>query len=146
MMELYHSIDEGKYVFPTADYEALVGKPATSAQQWVEANKYGFGFEPAAAASAVVPESAGKTVIVGASGYIGKATVALLSRTIGGDKVIVATRNPDAQSADAFRAVGATVVAGDLNHIHTLKAVFAGASAVYVIAPGTEVGQDSRCL
>jgi hypothetical protein len=42
MMELYHSIDEGKYVFPTADYEALVGKPATSAQQWVEANKYGF--------------------------------------------------------------------------------------------------------
>jgi len=90
--------------------------------------------------SSPVPSSStsDKVVIVGASGYIGKATVAALAKLIGGDRIVVATRNPEGVAGDVFRAVGATVVHGDLNHVDSLKAHFTGAAAVYVIAPGAE--------
>lgn len=90
---------------------------------------------PVAASSAPKP----KIVIVGASGFIGKATVLSLVQAVGGDRVVVATRNPEAPSADAFKSVGASVVKGDLNHPDALKDAFVGASSVFIIAPGTEV-------
>jgi uncharacterized protein YbjT (DUF2867 family) len=66
-------------------------------------------------------------------------TVSALVRTVGADSVVVATRNPSSAAATGFKELGATVVAGDLNDVEGLKAVFAGARAVYIIAPGTEV-------
>jgi uncharacterized protein YbjT (DUF2867 family) len=83
--------------------------------------------------------SAGKIVVVGASGFSGGPTVSALVRTVGADSVVVATRNPSSAAATGFKELGATVVAGDLNDVEGLKAVFAGARAVYIIAPGTEV-------
>ena len=86
-----------------------------------------------------VQASAGKIVVVGASGFSGGPTVSALVRTVGADSVVVATRNPSSAAATGFKELGATVVAGDLNDVEGLKAVFAGARAVYIIAPGTEV-------
>ena len=97
---------------------------------------------PAAPAAPSKP-SAGKYVIVGASGYIGKATVGALVAAVGGGNVIVATRNPTSPAGAEFTAQGATVVAGDLNNKASLIPVFAGAKAVYIITPGAEV-QNSR--
>ncbi len=63
-----------------------------------------------------------------------------LARAIGAANVVVATRNVDSAPATAFKALGVSVIAGDFNDVESLKAAFTGARAVYLIAPGTEVG------
>jgi uncharacterized protein YbjT (DUF2867 family) len=83
-------------------------------------------------------------VIIGASGFIGKATVLSLAQAVGGDRIVVATRNPEGPGSDAFKSVGASVVKGDLNHPDALKDVFTGASSVFIIAPGTEVCHERK--
>ena len=84
------------------------------------------------------PAGPGSIVVVGASGFIGKATVALLSKKFPG-RVVVATRNAASEAAQGFQKAGARVVPGDLGTPSSLKAAFTGADAVYVITPGTEV-------
>ena len=49
-----------------------------------------------------VQASAGKIVVVGASGYSGVPTVSALVRTVGADSVVVATRNPSSAAATGF--------------------------------------------
>ena len=78
-------------------------------------------------------------MLVGASGYIGKATVAALVGKVGGQRIVVATRKVDSDAAGQYKALGASVVFGDLNMPHQLETEFFGASAVYIIAPGSEV-------
>ena len=82
---------------------------------------------------------ANNIVIIGASGYVGKPTVSHLLKLVDPATVTVATRNPGAAVNDAYRAAGARVIAADLSDVESVKAAFAGAHTVYVIAPGTEV-------
>ena len=76
-------------------------------------------------------------VLVGASGFIGKATVRAL--VAAGKAVTVATRNPASAASAEFTSAGATVVKGDLNDAASLVPVFTGAAAGYIITPGSEV-------
>jgi uncharacterized protein YbjT (DUF2867 family) len=131
LVELFRAIDADTYSYPQGDFTAITGKAPTSIEQWVEQSKAGFG------AVASAPRT--KTVIVGASGFIGQATVGALAGAIGGDKVVVVSRNPSGSACEGFRSAGAAVVAGDLNDAASLSAPFADAAAVYLIAPGTEV-------
>lgn len=81
----------------------------------------------------------GKIVIVGASGYIGKPTVAALAKSVGGGNVFVVTRNLESAAATELAATGATLVKGDFADVESLKSAFAGASIAYIITPGAEV-------
>ena len=83
--------------------------------------------------------AAPKIVVVGASGYIGKATIAHLVKHADPKTVTVVTRNPGAPAAEEFKALGVHVVAGDLGAPASLAAPFAGATSVLIIVPGTEV-------
>ncbi len=54
----------------------------------------------------------GKIVVVGASGYLGKPTVAALAKSFDPASIVVVTRSTETPAADEFRAAGVTVVKG----------------------------------
>ncbi len=85
--------------------------------------------------------AAQKIVVVGASGYIGKATIAHLAKRTDPKNVTVVTRNPVSAAAEEFKKHGVHVVAGDLGTPASLAGPFTGATSVYVIVPGSEVRQ-----
>lgn len=82
--------------------------------------------------------AAQKIVVVGASGYIGKATIAHLAKRTDPKNVTVVTRNPDSAAGEEFKKHGVHVVAGDLGTPASLAGPFTGATSVYVIVPGSE--------
>ena len=84
--------------------------------------------------------AAPKIVVVGASGYVGKATIAHLVKHADPKTVSVVTRNPGSPTAEEYKALGVHVVAGDLASPGSLAGPFTGATSVYIIVPGTEVG------
>jgi uncharacterized protein YbjT (DUF2867 family) len=81
----------------------------------------------------------GKFVVVGASGYVGKATVKALAAKLGAGRVVVATRDPSSEASGQYTSQGVTVVKGDMGDAAGLREAFAGAAGVFVIAPGHEV-------
>ena len=85
------------------------------------------------------PPATPKVVIVGASGYTGAATVDAVGALVGAANVKVITRHPESSAATGFKSSGIHVVKGDYNDQASLVAAFAGAAAVYLIAPGSEV-------
>ncbi len=87
----------------------------------------------------VSPSKSSKIVVVGASGYIGKATVAHLAKKADPSSVWVVTRNPASPAGEEFKKLGVHVVAGDLGTPASLAGPFASATSVYIIVPGSEV-------
>ncbi len=87
--------------------------------------------------------SAPKIVVVGASGFIGKATITHLVKHAEPTTVHVVTRNPTSPAAEEFKKLGVHVVAGDLGAPDSLATPFAGATSVYIIVPATEVRSPS---
>lgn len=83
--------------------------------------------------------SARKVIIVGASGQLGVPTVDALSDLIGADKITVVTRNPGSAFSGKFKLEGVSVVHGDCNSTDSLVRPFTGATAVFLITPGSEV-------
>ncbi len=73
----------------------------------------------------------GKIVVVGASGYLGKPTVASLAKSFVPASVVVVTRSTETPAADEFRAAGVTVVKGGFADAESLKSAFTGASIAY---------------
>ena len=89
--------------------------------------------------SLLAPPATPKVVIVGASGYTGTATVNAVGALVGAANVKVITRHPESATSTGFKSSGVHVVKGDYNDQASLVAAFAGAAAVYLIAPGSEV-------
>jgi uncharacterized protein YbjT (DUF2867 family) len=78
-------------------------------------------------------------LITGATGKQGGATLRHLAKR-GGFKLRALTRKPDADAAKALAALGAEVVAGDLDDAASLERALAGAWGVYAVQNTWEAG------
>jgi uncharacterized protein YbjT (DUF2867 family) len=81
-------------------------------------------------------------IIIGASGFIGKATVNALAATVGGNRINVITRDPTSAAASLYAALGASITKGDLSNVEKLKPLLLDCAGLYIITPGTEVGMS----
>jgi len=72
-------------------------------------------------------------VVVGATGRQGREVVRQLVRD--GWRVKGVTRKPESKKAAVVRALGAEIVAGDLDDITTLESAFQGAYGLYTMQP-----------
>jgi NAD(P)H dehydrogenase (quinone) len=77
-----------------------------------------------------------KIVVIGASGYVGTATVSQLVAQSSSNEVIAVIRDPSKQAAKDLVSKGATVVAGDMADPTSLDSTLSGADAVYIVVPG----------
>jgi uncharacterized protein YbjT (DUF2867 family) len=81
-----------------------------------------------------------KTILItGATGKQGGATLRHLAKR-GGFKLRALTRKPDGDAAKALSALGAEVVAGDLNDAASLERAVAGAWGVFAVQNTWEAG------
>ena len=85
---------------------------------------------------------ADKTILItGATGKQGGATLRHLAKR-GGFKLKALTRKPDGDAAKAVAALGAEVVAGDLDDVASLQRALAGAWGVYAVQNTWEAGVE----
>src|SRR5881394_670775 len=85
---------------------------------------------------------ADKTILIaGATGKQGGATLRHLAKR-GGFKLRALTRKPDGDAAKAVAALGAELVAGDLDDAASLTRALAGAWGVYSVQNGWEAGVE----
>lgn len=77
-----------------------------------------------------------KVVVIGASGYIGTATVSSLVAQNSSNEVIAVIRDTSKQAAKDLVSKGATVVAGDMANPASLDSTLSGADSVYIVVPG----------
>ena len=85
-----------------------------------------------------------KTILItGATGKQGGATLRHLARR-GGFKLRAMTRKPDGDAAKAVRALGAEVVAGDLNDAASLERAVAGAWGVFAVQNTRDAGVEGE--
>lgn len=127
ILELYKLIDSGSSItneVATGDIEKITGEKATTAEEWSKQNAPGFGF--------IGPP---KTLVVGASGYVGKATLSSLVSRHGSEVEIHAgVRNP----SKFGQMEGVTVVKADMGSkaalVKTLKD--GGYASVFLVIPG----------
>jgi uncharacterized protein YbjT (DUF2867 family) len=85
-----------------------------------------------------------KTILItGATGKQGGATLRHLAKR-GGFKLRAMTRKPDGAAAKAVAALGAEVVAGDLNDAASLERAVAGAWGVFAVQNMREVGVEGE--
>src|SRR5438128_8184823 len=80
-------------------------------------------------------------LITGATGHQGGATLRHLAKR-GGFKLRALTRKPDGDAAKAVAAVGAEVVAGDLDDAASLERALAGAWGVFAVQNTWEAGVE----
>jgi len=81
-----------------------------------------------------------KTILItGATGQQGGATIRHLAKR-GGFKLRAMTRKPDGDAAKALRALGAEVVAGDLNDAASLEKAVKGAWGVFAVQTMRDAG------
>ncbi|HVZ73736.1 MAG TPA: NmrA/HSCARG family protein [Polyangia bacterium] len=89
---------------------------------------------------------ADKTILItGATGKQGGATLRHLaerSKTAGGFKLRAMTRKPDGDAAKALAALGAEIVAGDLDDVASLSRALAGAWGVFAVQNTWEAGVE----
>jgi uncharacterized protein YbjT (DUF2867 family) len=85
-----------------------------------------------------------KTILItGATGKQGGATLRHLAKR-GGFKLRAMTRKPDGDAAKALAALGAEVVAGDLNDVASLERAAAGAWGVFAVQNTWEAGIEGE--
>jgi uncharacterized protein YbjT (DUF2867 family) len=85
-----------------------------------------------------------KTILItGATGKQGGATLRHLAKR-GGFKLRALTRKPDGDAAKALSALGAEVVAGDLNDAASLERAVAGAWGVFAVQNTWEAGVEGE--
>jgi uncharacterized protein YbjT (DUF2867 family) len=85
-----------------------------------------------------------KTILItGATGKQGGATLRHLAKR-GGFKLRALTRKPDGDAAKALSALGAEVVAGDLNDVASLERAVAGAWGVFAVQNTWEAGVEGE--
>ena len=85
-----------------------------------------------------------KTILItGATGKQGGATLRHLAKR-GGFKLRALTRKPDGDAAKALSALGAEVVAGDLNDAASLERAVAGAWGVFAVQNTWEAGIEGE--
>ena len=85
-----------------------------------------------------------KTILItGATGKQGGATLRHLAKR-GGFKLRAMTRKPDGDAAKALAALGAEVVAGDLDDAASLERALAGAWGVFAVQNTWEAGVEKR--
>ena len=85
-----------------------------------------------------------KTILItGATGKQGGATLRHLAKR-GGFKLRAMTRKPDGDAAKALSALGAEVVAGDLNDAASLERAVAGAWGVFAVQNTWEAGVEKE--
>jgi uncharacterized protein YbjT (DUF2867 family) len=85
-----------------------------------------------------------KTILItGATGKQGGATLRHLAKR-GGFKLRALTRKPDGDAAKALSALGAEVVAGDLNDAASLERAVAGAWGVFAMQNTWEAGVEGE--
>jgi uncharacterized protein YbjT (DUF2867 family) len=85
-----------------------------------------------------------KTILItGATGKQGGATLRHLAKR-GGFKLRAMTRKPDGEAAKALSALGAEVVAGDLNDAASLERAVAGAWGVFAVQNTWEAGVEGE--
>jgi len=85
-----------------------------------------------------------KTILItGATGKQGGATLRHLAKR-GGFKLRAMTRKPDGDAAKALAALGAEVVAGDLNDAASLERAVAGAWGVFAVQNTWEAGVEGE--
>jgi uncharacterized protein YbjT (DUF2867 family) len=82
-------------------------------------------------------------LITGATGKQGGATLRHLAKR-GGFKLRALTRKPDGDAAKAVAALGAEVVAGDLDDVASLEHALGGAWGVYAIQNTWEAGVEKE--
>ena len=82
-------------------------------------------------------------LITGATGHQGGATLRHLAKR-GGFKLRALTRKPDGDAAKAVAAVGAEIVAGDLDDAASLERALAGAWGVYAVQNTGEAGVEKE--
>jgi uncharacterized protein YbjT (DUF2867 family) len=82
-------------------------------------------------------------LITGATGHQGGATLRHLAKR-GGFKLRALTRKPDSDAAKALAALGAEVVAGDLDDAASLERALAGAWGVYGVQNTWEAGVEKE--
>src|SRR5262245_23967342 len=82
-------------------------------------------------------------LITGATGRQGGATLRHLARR-GGFKLRAMTRKPDGDAAKAVAALGAEVIAGDLNDAASLERAVTGAWGVFAVQTAREVGAEGE--
>src|SRR5689334_20471489 len=81
-----------------------------------------------------------KTILItGATGRQGGATLRHLARR-GGFRLRAMTRTPDGDAAKAARALGAEIVAADLNDAASLERAVKGAWGVFAVQNNREAG------
>lgn len=85
-----------------------------------------------------------KTILItGATGKQGGATLRHLAKR-GGFKLRAMTRKPDGDAAKAVRALGAEVVAGDLNDAASLEAALEGVWGVFAVQNTRDAGVEGE--
>ena len=85
-----------------------------------------------------------KTILItGATGKQGGATLRHLAKR-GGFKLRAMTRKPDGEAAKALSALGAEVVAGDLNDAASLERAVAGAWGAFAVQNTWEAGVEGE--
>ncbi|HXT99942.1 MAG TPA: NmrA/HSCARG family protein [Polyangia bacterium] len=85
-----------------------------------------------------------KTILItGATGKQGGATIRHLAKR-GGFKLRAMTRKPDGDAAKAVAALGAEVIAGDLNDAASLERAVAGAWGVFAVQNTWEAGVEGE--
>jgi uncharacterized protein YbjT (DUF2867 family) len=82
-------------------------------------------------------------LITGATGHQGGATLRHLAKR-GGFKLRAMTRKPEGDAAKALAALGAEVVAGDLDDAASLERALAGAWGVYAVQNTWEAGVEKE--
>src|SRR5450432_632809 len=82
-------------------------------------------------------------LITGATGHQGGATLRHLAKR-GGFKLRAMTRKPEGDAAKALAALGAEVVAGDLDDAASLERALAGAWGVYAVQNTWEAGGEKE--
>jgi uncharacterized protein YbjT (DUF2867 family) len=82
-------------------------------------------------------------LITGATGHQGGATLRHLAKR-GGFKLRALTRKPDGDAAKALAALGAEIVAGDLDDAASLEKALTGAWGVYAVQNTWEAGVEKE--
>src|SRR5437588_5125084 len=82
-------------------------------------------------------------LITGATGHQGGATLRHLAKR-GGFKLRALTRKPEGDAAKAVAALGAEVVAGDLDDAASLARALAGVWGVYAVQNTWEAGVEKE--
>lgn len=78
--------------------------------------------------------------VTGASGQLGRLTIAALLRTVPASRIVAGVRDPDGEAAQALRVQGVAVRVADYARPETLAAAFAGIDRLLLIS-SSEIGQ-----